>query len=92
MKVYFILAAESLARIVISLEGLHYFVPPESLAALLGQATQATACFAHIALQINGINYLFHKQTLLVYLLLRFLKFKHLAQEPNLSTLPFKSP
>lgn len=47
---------------------------------------------AHIILQINGINYLFHKHTLLVHVLLRFLKFKHLAQECNLSTLPFKSP
>lgn len=49
----------------------------------LGKPLEARAHSAHITLQINSISYLFHKHTLLVYVLLRFLKFRLLAQECN---------
>lgn len=78
MKIYFILAAEGLARLCSSQRSYtDYFIPPDSL--------EARTYSAHLTLQTNGINYLFHKHTLLVYVLLRFLRFKYLAQECKLS-------
>lgn len=93
MKIYFILAAEGLTRKCSPQRSYtDWLVSLESFTAFLPQITSCKVLLCPITLQTNAINYLFHKHTLLVYVLLSFLKFKHLAQECNLSTLPFMSP